>query len=186
MFAYRDLIILSLIFFAAPLVAQGQQFDTRIDRCCPPNKTSYRRTCWPQPFNHAARAAAYAPFDLMVADGWRRQNMLGNHHFSEDSTQLTRSGELKVEWILTQAPAERRTVFVQRAQLPEDTQHRIQAARDWGSKLPLEAGTTVDVQDTHLLSEGRPAATVDSTNTRFIENMPAPILPPPNSPVGGQ
>ena len=181
----RPIASLSLLLFGLPLLAHGQYIDTRIDRCCPPGKTSYRRICWPQPFNHAARAATYAPFDIMAANGWRRHNLLGDHHFTDDSTRLTRSGELKVQWTLTQAPPERRTIFVQRGQLPEDTQNRIQAARDWATKLPLEDSATVDVQESHLLAEGRPAAAVDSTNTRFLESMPAPVLPPPSGSIGG-
>ena len=186
MIVFRPFLVLSLILVSLPQLAQGQQLDTSIDRCCPPGKTSYRRICWPQPFNHAARAAVFAPFELMVNNGWRRQNLLGDHHFSPDSSKLTRSGELKVHWTLTQAPPHRRTIFVQRAHKPEDTQSRVHAAQEWAHELPLEAETTIDVAETHLIAEGRPAATVDNINVRFTESMPEPVLPPPNQGITGQ
>ena len=36
-----------------------------------------------------------------------------------ETQELTRAGEMKVQWILTQMPARRRTVFVLRGGTPE-------------------------------------------------------------------
>jgi hypothetical protein len=38
-------------------------------------------------------------------------------------------------------------------------------------------GAPVDVQETYMLDEGRPAATVDAVFTGFSANQPAPMLP---------
>ena len=40
-----------------------------------------RRNCWPDPFVSWDRASVRAPFVVQVANGWRRQNMLGEFHF---------------------------------------------------------------------------------------------------------
>ena len=39
--------------------------------------TDYRRNVeWPEPFLQPDRAATMMPFSLMIANGWRRQNLL--------------------------------------------------------------------------------------------------------------
>ena len=43
----------------------------------------------------------------MVANGWRRQNLLSDYHFNEENPQLNLAGETKVHYILTQMPPNR-------------------------------------------------------------------------------
>ena len=71
-----------------------------------------RRNCWPEPWLGPDRAVTRAPFCIMVANGWRRQNMLGEFHFEPGSGQLTEAGRLKVQWILTACPEQHRLVYV--------------------------------------------------------------------------
>jgi hypothetical protein len=131
---------------------------------------------WPWPYVCADRVAVREPFCLMVDNGWRRQNLLGPHHFNANSSQLTSAGELRVRWILTQAPAERRGIFVERDVAPAVTEQRLATVRQYATQLVADAQTP-NVSDTHLISEGRPAAVVDATQTRFQESMPPPVLP---------
>jgi hypothetical protein len=130
---------------------------------------------WPWPYVCADRVAVREPFCMMVDNGWRRQNLLGPHHFNANSTELTSAGELRVRWILTQAPAERRGIFVERDITPKVTEQRLATVRQFAAQLA--DADTPQVSDTHLISEGRPAAVVDATQTRFLESMPPPVLP---------
>jgi hypothetical protein len=132
---------------------------------------------WPRPYVFPDRAAVQAPFDQMVANGWRRQNLIGTHYFSADGTQLTRAGELKVRWIMTQAPPQYRTVFVERSANPADTARRIDAVRRVAARIAAPGGLP-DVRETHIVSEGRPASAVDRAHTQFHESLPVPQLPP--------
>jgi hypothetical protein len=59
---------------------------------------------------------------------------------------------------------------------PEITEQRLATARDYAAKVMLD-GQMPQVAETHLVSEGRPAAVVDATNVRFQESMPPPVLP---------
>lgn len=61
-----------------------------------------RRNCWPEPFDAADRYAVRSPFVTMVDNGWRRQNLLGDHHFDPKTNELNESGRLKVQWIVYQ------------------------------------------------------------------------------------
>ena len=88
-----------------------------------------RRQCWPDPFLCPDRAAVRAPFCAMVANGWRRQNMLGEFHFDPQSGQLTEAGRLKVQWILTACPEQHRLIYVHAAGTREETAARVAAVQ---------------------------------------------------------
>jgi len=135
----------------------------------------HQNVAWPFPYICPDRVAVREPFALMINNGWRRQNLLGPHHF-KSPTELTTAGELRIHWIMTQAPVERRTVFIERDLNPQITEQRLATVRDYATRVVLD-GQTPQVADTHLVSEGRPAAVVDHTNTRFQESMPPPVLP---------
>jgi hypothetical protein len=152
-----------------------------VDRTVHYVRTGYERnTLWPYPYLCPDRAAVREPFALMIDNGWRRQNLLGPHHFDAAKGTLTTAGELKVHWIMTQAPPERRQIFVERSLNSTTTTQRIEAAREYAAQVAND-GRTPEVADTHLVSEGRPAAMVDATNVRFQESMPPPVLPAPSA-----
>src|SRR5437868_15141532 len=70
---------------------------------------------WPWPYVCPDRVAVHEPFCIMINNGWRRENLLGAHHFNPDTNQLTSAGQLRVQWIMTQAPPNHRSIFVERA-----------------------------------------------------------------------
>jgi hypothetical protein len=117
------------------------------------------------------------PFCLMVSNGWRRQNLLGAHHFNDTSNELTTAGELRVRWIMTQVPGDRRTIFIERDVDPAVTAQRMATARSYIAQVGAPDNQLAQVVETHLISEGRPASVVDATNVRFQESMPPPTLP---------
>jgi hypothetical protein len=112
----------------------------------------------------------------MVRNGWRRQNLMGGYLFNPVTNQLTTAGELQIRWIMTQAPPAYRQVFVERSLDPEVTASRIAAARDFASRVSID-GQVPEVFESSMMAEGRPAAIVDATNVKFMENMPIPVLP---------
>ena len=115
---------------------------------------------WPWPYVCADRVAVHEPFCIMVNNGWRRQNLLGPHHFNPNTNQLTTAGELRVQWILTQAPPERRNIFVERT-LNQETNDRAiggrSRLRDQGlDRRPRTAGcrNILDVRRSSGVSRG--------------------------------
>jgi len=140
-------------------------------------KSGYRRNvAWPYPYICPDRVAVREPFEIMVRNGWRRQNLLGAHFFNPLTNQLTTAGELQVRWIMIQAPPEFRQVFIERAIDPTITADRIAATRQYAARVSLD-GQTPDVYETNMIADGRPASIVDATNVKFMENMPVPVLP---------
>jgi hypothetical protein len=122
--------------------------------------------------------------EIMANNGWRRNNLLGAHHFDAETASLNESGKLRVAWILTQAPIHRRTIYVERSFNVTETGRRIEAAQQFAATVAPEG--TIQVVDTHLMSEGRSAVDVDSTNVRFRESAPAPILPTASASMTGE
>jgi hypothetical protein len=171
----RTLIAATALVMAAGFVHQANA--VWVDETAHYVKRGYHENVnWPWPYICPDRLAVREPFCIMVTNGWRRQNLLGPHHFNAEANKLTTAGELRVHWIMTQAPPERRAIFVERALQPETTEQRLAAAREYAAQVGLD-GQLPHVAETHLVSEGRPAAVVDATNVRFQESMPPPMLP---------
>lgn len=143
----------------------------------------WRNTCWPKPFVYPDRKAAFAPMHIMANNGWRRNNLLGSHHFNADGTELNQAGKLRVAWILTQAPIHRRTIYVERSLNSVVTGQRIELAQQYAAAVAPEA--SIQVVDTHIVTEGRSAREVDWTNSMFLENAPVPVLPAASESMSG-
>ncbi len=131
---------------------------------------------WPSQYVPAARRSVLSAYEVMVNNGWRRQNLLGAYHFNPDSNELTEAGKLKVKWILSQAPQHRRSIFVERGGDQTRTAARVASINDWASTMSPSVGI-VDINDTHLVAEGHPAGAVDHIFVGFQTNKPAPVLP---------
>ena len=134
------------------------------------------RNCWPTPFVQPDRHSARAPFALMVSNGWRRQNLLGDHHFVDQTGELTESGRIKVRWILTEAPRHHRTIYVHRATEPGMTIARIDNVQQLAAQL-VPQGTLPMVLETSIPVQGWPAARADMIGRKFDASIPDPRLP---------
>jgi hypothetical protein len=148
-----------------------------IDSTCHYVRSGYHRNKnWPYPYICPDRMAVREPFEIMIRNGWRQQNLLGAHLFNPVTNQLTTAGELQVRWIMTQAPPAYRQVFIERSLDPVATADRIAATRQFAARVSLD-GQVPEVFESDLVAEGRPATIVDATNVKFLENMPVPVLP---------
>ena len=183
---------LSALWIALPAVmiaasAEAQQCAYRGGRCAPGSPSGppvhhytceeayYENSIWPRQYIVPARRGICESFDVMVRNGWRRQNLLGPYHFEADGVQLNEAGRLKVEWILTQAPPQYRVLYVQRVVSQERTIGRIEAVQQFVSGLNM--GGQGDVQETLVRDDGYPAGMVDAVFTGFKANQPIPALP---------
>ncbi|MHC4178974.1 MAG: hypothetical protein ACYSWU_15785 [Planctomycetota bacterium] len=139
-----------------------------------------RRNCWPEPFTRPDRYAVRAPFALMVSNGWRRQNLLGEHHFVDQGGKLTEAGRLKIRWILTEAPQHHRTIYVHRATKPEVTAARIDDVQQLAAQIVPEGALPL-VLETSIPAGGWPAARADIIGRKFESSAPDPRLPESSS-----
>ena len=121
-------------------VANAQQCACSGGRCAPGSSAGpavhhfsceeafYQNQIWPRQYINPSRRGICQSLDIMAHNGWRRQNLLGPYHFEADGVQLNEAGRLKVEWILTQAPPQYRTLYVQRVANQDRTVGRVEQA----------------------------------------------------------
>jgi hypothetical protein len=173
------LVLSTMLLSVAP--AEAQWFDN----FCQSVKRGYHRNMsWPEPFLRADRESATLPFGIMVSNGWRRQNLLSDYHFNDDSPQLNQAGELKLHFILTQMPPNRRTVFVQRAMNPELTAVRMAVVQRAADRM-LPSGMIAEVVESDLPNDGWPADEIDSVSRQYQRTRPDPRLPSNDGGSGG-
>ena len=142
-----------------------------------------RRQCWPEPFVGPDRASVRSPFVIQVANGWRRQNMLGEFHFEPGSKQLTEAGRLKVRWILTACPQQHRLIYVHIGLNAEETSTRIATVQKLAAHIA--PNNVPPVMSTSIPDEGWPADEVDLIGRKFRATMPDPRLPASNGDMEG-
>jgi hypothetical protein len=143
-----------------------------------------RRNCWPKPFVYPDRQAVREPLAIMVANGWQRQNLVGDYHFDAGTGQLTEAGRMKVLWVLSEAPEQHRSIYVHRAATPEETAARMTAVQELVAQN--SAGQPPPpVLETNKSIDPWPADLVDAINKKFQTAIPDPKLPAPQSTTFG-
>ena len=172
MFRYGPalLIVGTLLVSASP--AQAQWFSNFWSGV---HRDYHRNQAWPEPFLRPDREAVSQPFAVMVANGWRRQNLLSDYHFDEDKSVLNLAGEMKLRFILTQMPPNRRIVFVQRGLSPDVTATRIDLVQQ-AAVVMLPAGSLPEVVESDLPNDGWPADDIDAVARKFQSTRPDPRL----------
>lgn len=140
-----------------------------------------RRNCWPEPFNAWDRAAAQEPFSAMVANGWQQQNLLGDYHFREGTSELTEAGRLKVRWILLEAPEQHRVIYVHRSLSEDETAQRVASIQRCAAECHQPAA---QIMMTNLSPQGWPAERIDTINRKLQATVPDPRLPKATNDTG--
>ena len=136
----------------------------------------HRNNAWPEPFTLVDRQATRAPIDIMVDKGWQLQNTIPNELFDGETQELTRAGELKVQWILTQMPARRRTVFVLRGNSAEITEMRLKSVEKAATEVVGDAASTM-IAVTDVVPRDGSGAYYERVNTGYESTVPPPRLP---------
>jgi hypothetical protein len=115
----------------------------------------------------------------MADNGWQRQNLLCEYHFSQDGRKLSQAGEYRLNWIATQAPAGRRTVFVQRGATPEITADRVDAVQQTVGRLAA-TGPLPRIMESDMDSSGYAGEEVDAVTNSSVKTRPDPRIPTAN------
>ena len=145
-----------------------------------------RRNCWPEPFVYTDRDVARAPFGIMVANGWERQNLLIDAYFTEHGAQLTDAGRVRINWILFDGLPQHRMIYVRRSIKPEETAARLATVHAYVGSV-WQGSSMPPILASNVSAEGWPADRVDVVNKKFLQAIPAPQLPAPTqgSAAGG-
>jgi hypothetical protein len=135
----------------------------------------HRNNEWPEPFICADRGYGVAPFAVMIANGWQRQNLIGENYFEEGSKRLNHAGIERIRYILRQAPVEHRVFFVQRDLNDQITDMRVDAVQETIASLQPK-GPLPDVIVSNMVPEGRSAEIVTAELNGYAKSPPTPRL----------
>ena len=144
----------------------------------------HRNTCWPYPFVYQDRDAVRTPFAIMADNGWRLENTLPDELFDPENQTLSRAGERKVRWIATQAPTNRRVVFVPRGTNEEITSARVEAVQNYLSTMSLR-GPGPQVFVTDILPASTSGDYFYQVDKKAEASLPEPRLPAADATPGG-
>ena len=136
----------------------------------------HRNNAWPDPFIPMDRAAVKVPFQMMANNGWERQNLLADYHFTEENDALSPGGAQRLNWIATQAPTPRRMVFVQRGQTPAITAARIGAVQASLSRITPN-GPLPRIAESNFDSQGYAGDEADAVINGAGKSRPDPHIP---------
>ena len=142
-----------------------------------------RRNCWPNPFVCPDRQATRIPFAIMVNNGWRRQNMLGNFYFEPKTGQLNEAGKLKIRWILYEAPEQHRVIYVHIGPTTEETAARMASVRSLVVAM-VPQSEIPPIMQTKITDDGSPADRIELIDRKYQSSIPTPRLPPPDNQSG--
>lgn len=136
----------------------------------------HRNNAWPDPFNEADAIQVMAPFEVMKANGWKMHNTIGHELFRPGDGALLASGNYRVRWIATQAPANRRTVYVLQSGSNAETGARVASVQQALSRMNLN-GPVPTVLVTDVEPATSPGDWATKINREWLENLAAPRLP---------
>jgi hypothetical protein len=144
----------------------------------------HRNNEWPHPFICADRNYAVAPFAVMIANGWQRQNLIGENYFEDGDKKLNSAGIERIRNILRQAPVEHRVLFVQRDLNEQVTNARLDLVQEAVASLQPK-GPLPEVLVSNMVPEGRSAEIVAAELNGYIKSPPTPRLAGHSSGGGG-
>lgn len=136
----------------------------------------HRNNAWPNPFNEVDAMHVVAPFEMMKRNGWRVNNTLGNNLFRDGDAALMASGHNRVRWIATQAPLDRRNIFVLRGRSQAETDARLASVRQTLANYQLR-GPVPQVFVTDRPQPTWSGALATHINRTWLEQTPDPKLP---------
>ncbi len=136
----------------------------------------YRNNAWPDPFNEADARDVIAPFEVMKMKGWKMNNTIGHEQFRSGDGALLASGNNKVHWIATKAPATHRTVYVLRGGSKAETDARVASVRESLANFYFE-GPRPTVLVTDVAPPEASGAWANKISRNWLEQLPAPKLP---------
>jgi hypothetical protein len=137
--------------------------------------TFYAEHYWPLPYVCQDRESVRVLMETQTSLGWQEETTLYDRHFDPITEQLTRAGELHLQYILHVVPPERRAVYIQSTYDVALDGLRSESVNNVLNRTSQSGGDiSVTVRDCQQI--GRPAAEVQQINTMYNSSMPSPRL----------
>jgi hypothetical protein len=136
----------------------------------------YRNTRWPAPFRAMDTSSVLSYFEVQRNNGWKLHNTLGTAMFDPNTHLLTDSGRAHLRWIVTNAPQERRVIFVLQGTDQQETAQRIESTQLAVSEM-VPVGPLPKIYLTDTDSPGSSGVYQTAIVRSMTNSVPAPRLP---------
>ena len=146
----------------------------------PPVNADFSTKChaahyWPHPYTCWDRGYARQVMGTQVANGWAQATTLYGYHFDAETGRLNDAGQYQLRWILQQAPAQQRVVYVQPLDDRTSSEDRLASVVDQVRQMTGDDSVPVALRGG--MSHSRPAAEVDAIRRAESLAIPQPRLP---------
>lgn len=135
-----------------------------------------RVQAWPQPFTDVDARQTVMPFEVMKQNGWRLHNTIGHDLFRDVDGALMAAGHRRVQWIATQAPSDRRVIYVLKGRTPSETDGRLAAVRATLAQVETN-GPPPQLMITEIEPTTSSGDWATQVNREWLNSLPAPKLP---------
>ncbi|MEZ6134182.1 MAG: hypothetical protein R3C53_04635 [Pirellulaceae bacterium] len=135
----------------------------------------YRNNRWPLPFRGIDSSAVLNYFDVQRNNGWKLHNTLGNAMFEPQSHMLTDAGRTHMQWIVSQAPQDRRVVFVLVGRNQQETAARVESTQLAISEM-IPVGPLPTIYLTDRDAPGSSGTYQTAINRAMNSTVPSPRL----------
>jgi hypothetical protein len=135
-----------------------------------------RNNAWPAPFTCIDQQAVRSPLATMTDKGWSLQNTIPDQLFDPETQELTRAGALKIQWILTQMPVQRRSVFVMRGRTAQETEARLRSVEAVVVDVVGDTSSTL-ISVTDTVPPGGSGDYYERVSRGYETTAPPPRLP---------
>jgi hypothetical protein len=150
--------------------AEYQQFKADCDLICK------RNAAWPLPFSCWDREAYYAVMNQQYATGTQVAHTLTSEYFDANTNELNRAGESRVAWIVQNAPAADKRIFVYQDQSGPAIDQRVASVRNTVDRWYSHLGN-VEIATSNLLPNSIPATYQNTIMQAYSESQPQPVIP---------
>lgn len=143
-----------------------------------------RNNAWPHPFREVAAAQTRAPFEVQRLNGWQLHNTLNHGLFRDGDGQLSYAGQQQIQYIMTAAPVQHRTLFVVRAPNAVETDARVASVRNSLERYQVANDPVPSVMIIDRAPATYSGARASAINRAWLQAMPTPELPKDSSVPG--
>jgi uncharacterized membrane protein YgcG len=138
-------------------------------------KHKYHHThYWPHPYVCDDRSYVASMLQQQSANGWIHATTLHDYHFDPETHQLNTAGQSHLAWILTDVPAQFRTVYIAQGADAVVGQTRSALAQQLAPQLVPGGAAAYVVKPDRFL--GRPAQEIDTLQRLDLQSIPRPRL----------
>jgi len=141
---------------------------------------THRNNAWPEPFRYQDRQTVYAHYAAQAANGWQRQTTLGHQYFDHNTHELNEAGIIRLHWIATRVPENRRTVYVLQTYSP-----KVDRARHESIELEMTRMLPSEEHPAIVRTKVAPP-TFNADMLDKMWEMHKSTVPPPVLPAGGE